>query len=264
MTLILPTDPVSIFEALNSLTLRGAQLAIVRPDNPPPGIAGFIFDVTGDEGVELESDITDHFVEDNTAIQDQIALRPEVVTVNGSVAELIYALPKGSQVATGFNPLPLIDGLLPKLLPNALQAQVLRVETAAKDILAIIHTRSLYGFYSSKLAQQPNETKQSKAFGYFYQLWKGRQLSTVETPWGFFTNMAIQSLASKQPADTRSITDFSITFKKIHTAKSIVVSPGLLAGRLVFQASAVTQNGVIGQLPVSTNQASQYISRMTP
>jgi len=261
---IVPTDSASVFAALNTLVLNSAALAIVRPDNPPPGIAGFVLDVVEDDGVELESDITDHFLEDNTAVQDQIALRPEVVTVTGQVAEVVRTIPRTKIEAPVPNPLPLIPEMLPVFTPGAEAQQQQAAEDAADLKASITDDQTLYGYYTSRLPQQPNQTKQSVVFGYLYQLWKGRQLFSVETPWGIFTNMAILSMGAKQPAVSKSVSEFSVTFKKIRVARSITVVPGLLAGRSVFQQAGISQNGTIGQLPLSSSQISQYIARTAP
>ncbi len=259
-----PTDSPSVFDALNTLVLNGAQLAIVRPDNPPPGIAGFVLDLVDDDGAELESDITDHYVEENTPVQDMIALRPEVVTVTARVAELVRRTPTTAHIAGVTNPLPMVDGLGPQLSPGALAQQEATTQAAADDNAAITSTQSLYGYYNSRLPQQPNQTKQSVIYGYFYQLWKGRQLFSVETPWGFFTNMAILSLSARQPGESKSVSEFNITFKKIRTVRSIVVTPGLLAGRAVFQQAPITQKGTVGQVPFTPAQANQFIQRIAP
>lgn len=258
-----PTDSPSIFAGLNTLVLNAATLAIVRPNNPPAGIAGFVFDLVGDEGSELESDIPDHFVEELTAVQSQIALRPEIVTISGEIAELVKALPANPRVVPVANPLPIVPGLLPELAPGATTAQEAGALSQATEKAAIENTQSLYGYYQSRSPQQPNQTKQSQIYGYFYQLWRGRQLSSVETPWGFFTNMAILSIAARQPGDSKSITGFEITFKKIRTVRSITVTPGLLAGRATFQQAPVTQNGTIGQTPPTAVQLAQFNNRIT-
>ena len=122
----------------------------------------------------------------------------------------------------------------------------------------IASTKSLYGYYLSNLPQQPNQTKQSMIYGYIYQLWKGRQLFSVETPWGFFTNMAILSVTAHQGPTNRVVSDFSITFKKIRVAHTITITPGLLAGRASFQQSEVTQDGTIGLTPVTTAQSNAF------
>lgn len=258
-----PTDSPSIFAALNTLVLNRAQLAIVRPDNPPPGIAGFLFDVVNDDGSELESDITDHYTEDNNPVQDHIALRPEIVTVSGSIAEVVRAMPVAKPITAVTNPLPIIPSLTPALAPGAEAAQVATATTAAQEQASITSTQSLYGYYQARLPQQPNQTKQQVAYGFMYQLWKGRQLFSVETPWGFFTNMAIQSITARQGPDSRFVSDFDITFKKIRTVKSVTIVPGLLAGRATFQWAPVTQNGTIGQTTPTTAQTSQFYQRIS-
>lgn len=268
---IVPTDSASVFAALNTLVLNSASLAIVRPNNPPPGIAGFVLDVTQDDGVELESNITDYYVEENTPVQDQIALQPEVVTVTGKVAELVLAAVTPQRVVTRANPLPLIPGLLPQLAPGAQAAQTATLVAASNTEAAVESAQTLYGYYQSRAPQQPNQTKQSMVFGYFYQLWLGRQRMLVETPYGFFTNMAIQSISAKQGPENRVVTDFSITFKKIRTVQALSLTAGLIpgwqgffsdgsqAGRAAPQAAPVTQNGLAGLLQATKSQREDFV-----
>lgn len=257
-----PTDSPSVFDALNTLVLNQSQLAIVRPNNPPPGIAGFLFDLVNDDGAELESDITDHYVEENVPVQDMIALRPEIVTVSAQIAELVKRMPTVARVAPTTNPLPNIGGLEPALSPGAQAQQDATTQATADDNAAVTSAQSLYGYYNARLPQQPNQTKQSVIYGYFYQLWKGRQLFSVETPWGFFTNMAILSISARQPEQSKSVSEFNITFKKIRTVRSVIVTPGLLAGRAVFQQAPITQNGTVGQVPFTPAQTSQFFQRV--
>jgi hypothetical protein len=244
--------------------LNKAQLAIVRPDNPPPGVAGFVFDIVDDDGVELESDITDHYTEENNAVQDNIALHPEVITLSANVAEVVKATVSAKKITPTSNPLPIIPELTPTLSPGAESAQVTTAENAANLNSSITTTQSLYGYYQSRLPQQPNQTKQQVAFGYIYQLWKGRQTFSVETPWGFFTNMAIQSVQARQGPNTRFVSDFDITFKKIRTARSVTIVSGLLAGRATSQQAPTTQNGTIGQVTPTASQSAQFYQQIRP
>lgn len=261
---IVPTDQPSIYAALNTLVYDRAQIAIVRPDNPPPGIAGFLLSVVDDDRVELESDITNHYTEENSPVQDHIALQPERVTVTGAVAELVKANPTPKRITESPNPLPIIANMTPALAPAAETQQETYVETVAGDQNAVTDTQSLYGYYQARLPQQPNQTKQQVAFGYLYQLWKGRQTFSVETPWGFFTNMAILSVSASQGPVSRMVSDFSVTFQKIRTVRAVDLVPGLLAGRAVFQQAPTNQNGVIGQVTPTTAQESQFLRNITP
>ena len=102
---IVPTDQASVFTGIASLSVLDRN-AIIRPANPPPGIAGFVMDVRMEDEVNLESDITDHYVEDNTAVQDQVSLKPEEVTVHGLVGELVMVQAQQDAVAAQIDALP--------------------------------------------------------------------------------------------------------------------------------------------------------------
>lgn len=278
---IVPTDSVSIYTQLSTLANRNRRLALVRPNNPPPGIAGFLLDIVEDDGSDLESDITDHYVEDNTAVQDHIALRPETVTVSGRVAELVRAVPVSRAVAPVTNPLPLVLDLMPTLTPGSQERVDAELLAQTEGDAVILYADSLYGFYENNARQQPGQTKQSYIYGFFYQLWKGRQLFSVETPWGIFENMAILNAQVKQGAESRSVSEFSITFKKIRVAQSLSVLPGLLAQRAVFDQSVAnnanflagrsaydwaspSNNGLAGQTPMTAAETLRFNGRINP
>ncbi|NDJ15398.1 MAG: hypothetical protein EBY17_30155 [Acidobacteriia bacterium] len=261
---VVPTDNPSIYSYLTTLQGNQELLALVRPNNPPPGIAGFLLDIVEDDGSELESDITDHYIEDNTAIQDHIALRPEIVTVSGRVAELVKTVVTAKPITPAQNTLPIIPELVPELTPGGQEIEDSYVEAQAQGRAAVVSDQSLYGYYQSQSKRQPGQTKQGYIYGYFYQLWKGRQLFSVETPWGFFENMAIQSLSAKQGADSKSVSEFSITFKKIRIARTISITEGLLSGRATWQQAAENHNGIVGQAPLTSAQVVQFENQIAP
>ena len=57
------------------------------------GIGGFVFDIPDEAKVTLSADITDHWVEDNTTVNDQIAIKPDMIALSGFVGELPYIFP---------------------------------------------------------------------------------------------------------------------------------------------------------------------------
>jgi len=253
-----------MFTVLQTLanTNPSAVAAIVRPNNPPPGIAGFIFDVVGDETTELKSNITDNVVEDNTTVQDHISLDPETITVRALMAELATSTPVNPPVAQPLSPLPLNPGLVPPLTPGS--------NTPTPDPTNLQNTQSLYNYYEQQstigiVGTPPagqaakKNTRQSDAFLFFYAMWKGRQLSSVETPYGIWTNMAILSLRAEQSETSKYVSDFWITFKKMRFAASVTVSSGLLAGRAAYQGATPTQNGNSGQTYLSSTALSQFL-----
>lgn len=258
---IIPADSQSIFSIINALTNPQDYQAIVRPNNPPNGIAGYIFDIVGEESMEMTSDITDHYLEDNTSIQDQISLKPEKVTIKGMVAELVYTTPTQPAQAPTVNTLPLIDGFQPDFTNSQITLQFTALAAASAQPASVADSQSLFNYFNGSVGQQSN-TRQSKAFSYFYQLWKGRQLFSVETPWGIMNDMAIESLSPSQGEDTKYKTDFSITFKKLRFAQSVTVNIGNLAGRSAAQKSPTTQQSKATTTNVSAPVAASFIKQM--
>ena len=255
-SLVIPSDSPSIYDSLSTLDSQ----AIVQPNNPPPGIAGFLFDIPQDERVRLESRITDYFVEDNTTIQDNIALLPETFTVKGLIAEIIGFDPNsnsGTPQATIPDALPPNPTMTPVFTPQATQIQAQNAQAANATSTTVQQSTSLYDYYLNKSPQPPKVTRQSSVFGYFYQLWKGRALFSVQTPWGIFNNMAILSIDALQEEDSIYKSNFTITFKKIRIAGDATVVTGNLAGRAVAQAlaPAPVNQGIAGQATTTTTQA---------
>ena len=259
---IIPSDSPSIFELLKSLSTLDQQ-AIVRPNNPPPGLAGFLFDIPENDEMILRSNITDSYVEKNFAIQDNIALAPEEYTVRGLVAELVAVTPTTQKVANVTDPLPNAPFLEPELSQYDEETQTQFVANETATSAAATSNQSLFGFYQAKSTPPPNQTKQARILGYFYQLWWGRQLMTVETPWGIMTNMAISLVKAIQGEESRFLSTFTVTFKKIRFVDTITVNIGQLAGRAAMQSAPVTNNGNAGKTPVSTTDQQSLLYRLT-
>lgn len=250
---IIPSDSASIYSVLSA----AQTLALVRPSNPPPGLAGFLFDIDGDDVIRLRSQISQHFIEDNTTIQDQIALEPERVVLRRYMAELVYSQPTVPPVSATPNALPLNRAMQPVLTPGAVQT----MEQLSPDVSVTQDAQDLWQYYLGT-AQAGGQTRQSIVFGYLYQLWLGRQLFTIETPWGVFTNMAIEMGDFEQPEETKGRTDFNLTFQKIRIAQPATVTVGQVAGRAAYQQASVTQGGTAGTPPVTPAQQSSILNQI--
>lgn len=218
-----------------------AQAVVTFSGNPSRiGVSGFIFDIIGVEEMMLDSDITDHYIEDNTSIQDQIALRPEQFTLSGYVGELTGNVtnPFTSILTTlqAFGPISAM------LVPFSVQASQVynKLSTIATNGQNIINqAANIYTLFSD-LSTTTN--KQQNAFQYFYHLWLSRQLCEVETPWGIFENMAILNVRARQDEDTREISDFSVTFKMMRFATTLTTtSAGINLKSVTGRAAQVLQ-----------------------
>src|ERR1700690_2355112 len=156
-TNVLPSDKPSIYASLSSLQ----QMALVTPNNTnPQGIAGFLIPIPTEEVAELNSDITDSYVENNTAIQDQIALRPERITLRGLVAELTAnTLGAPPPLQALIDALPLNLPLVPVLTAGGLQIyNALSAADTATTAAIQATSQSLYQYYMNITGQnQPPE-----------------------------------------------------------------------------------------------------------
>ena len=254
---IIPSDSPSIFDGLSP----DKQLALAYPSPLPPGIAGLVFDWKGTEKLELRTDITDSYIEDNSAIHDQAALVPERFTVDASTAEIVFAPTQaGGLPPQPANPLPLCGPMVPVLSPGAAQASAAQSASTASSWGP--GTTNLFGYFGNLTGG--TLTRQATVMAFIYQLWLGRQRFTVETPWGIFKDMMIELADGTQPEETEGRTDHHITFKKVRFAQDPAVSPQQLAGRSFDQAAAANPslNGNIGQTVLDDQTVQQTFNNM--
>jgi len=201
-----------------------ADLILVSPDkytgftpsDRSRTVTGFTFQIVGDESMSLQSDITDHFVEDNTSKQDHIALKSPTITVSGFVGELNNVVPEALEsIKAGVDRLGVLDAYIPSITNTARRAFNLAQQVYSLGAKISNATGAALGVAV--------ETKQQKAFKELYSYWQNRTLFYVSTPFGQFQNMAIQNIVAIQGQDTKSLSDFSVTFKQMRFA-SVVVS----------------------------------------
>jgi hypothetical protein len=358
-TNIIPSDSPSVFEALNTLETSspGQYAAIVRPNNPPPGIGGFLFDIPGDEELRLKSAISRHYVENNTPISDHIALEPEMITLRGVVAEIATPTAPQKAVNNVVGVLPICAPMVPTMSAGVvakmaaivigtvsnkaggiggqigsmaaaglagggissaqMQATVTGAvaQTAANlsglpaasitSLLGLISSgssgnttqamnilcasasspaissaainlqilgaktptstnQSVYNYFANSSAYQTKGPRQSNASLFFQQAWWGRQLMSVETPWGIFNNMAIAEIRAVQPKESKWQTDMTVIFEKIRVVGDISTKIGQLADRNAIQSAPQTQIGNAGMTQPTTSQStSLYVGFST-
>lgn len=201
--------------------------------NQPPSI---LFHYEGEQTVSLTSDITDHFIEDNTALQDQIALKPVIVTTHGFIGELNNVPPPAlALLQQAANTLTTIGSYTPVLSVTAqlaydtafaayqLAASAVNSSISAVSSIGGTGGESVIGSIGTNVQKASSQNRQQTYFQLFYGYWQTRTLFTVQTPWAIFQNMAIQSCRPIQDAETRMITDFEVTFKMINVASTQIL-----------------------------------------
>lgn len=242
-------NPLSTF-TLSASTL--SNLLLVTPDpigyQPQPksqqneDLPTFVFTYEGINRVELSSDITDHYSEDNRALHDQIALAPEIVRVTGYIGELTSEIPPQLE---GLNfiadKLEVVGQFAPQFSEAAQNA--LGKATQFYNSVRILEDKVVSKWVGG--GDRTIQSKQQEAFAFFYGYRQQRRLFTLQTPWRIFNDMAIHNLTATQQEGEPNVSSFEIEFKKIN----FVNSPNLqiidldIASRGKNQASEVVKTG---------------------
>lgn len=208
-------------------SLSAINAFMVKPNTPEfnkqGSISGFLFDVKGRDELTLASNITDHYVENNSTIQDHIAIKPITIRLNGFVGEVKNSYEPGTWqniVATYAGKSTALAYLAPELTTQAkaVYNQMERLYNLYEKANETV--TELYDKFKGTASEQ-TETKQQAAFQYFKKAWETRQLFTVQSPWQTLEQMAIESLKATQDDETRYITEFEITFKQINFASTL-------------------------------------------
>lgn len=231
--------------ALSGLVLATPQSVGYQPQAPAVSRRVFLFDYEGENSISLESDITDHFVEDNTALQDQIALKPTIVGVTGYIGELNNVLPPELQaLKTIADSLTLIQAYVPSITASALIAY--NTAFQAYQVAASLTNSAVAAWEDLTKAPANDRTtsKQQVAYQRFFGYWQNRTLFTIQTPWAVFKDMAIMRLRAVQDEDTRVISSFEISFKELRFAQTQQGGNALFQGRATAQAQTTIDKGV--------------------
>ena len=181
----------------------------------------FAFDYKISTQVTLNNEITDHWLEDNTAVQDHIAVKPNIVTMRGYVAELVFTESIIAAVlGTVENTLSQASAYLGKYTPGATQA-LLKAITQAQNVetqisQALSRAATIASFFTPY-----NGTRQQKAFAQLSAYRDAKVFFTVYTPFQVYNNMAITSLTAMQPERSQDYADFSVTMKQLNFVNSV-------------------------------------------
>lgn len=208
-------------------SLSAINAFMVKPEIPEfsaqGSISGFLFDVKGRDEITLASNITDHYIENNSTIQDHIAIKPITIRLNGFIGEVKNSYKPNTwqnEIATYASKSTALAYLAPQLTTQAKSVynQVERLYSLYEKANQTV--TDLYDKFKGTASDQ-TETKQQSGFQYFKKAWETRQLFTIQTPWQTLRQMAIESLRATQDDESKYITEFEITFKQINFASTL-------------------------------------------
>lgn len=237
----------------------------------------FLFDFYGEQSIDLDCEITDHYVEDNTALQDHIAIKPEMIVGEGYIGELKDFIPDlPSALKSIPQKLVALSAYAPALTTTALIAyntafQVYQIGKAGTADL-VSRWNSLNGQTETQIGSasfDKVQNEQQKAFQMFYGYRQERILFTVQTPWAIFQHCALKRLHAVQDATTRMISSFEVTFKPIKFAKTQITDQNgnlIIGGEIInaqVAAGSPTNLGTSPGNPV-TDTISTLFTAVTP
>lgn len=267
LTDLLPSDAnsaaqqaaASKFNPLNQVaSARGyldtlANKYLLKPASAK-GLAGFVFDYEGDTEVIVQSEITDHYSEQNTFVNDQAAQKPQRVVLRGFVGEIVANPNKGvlGAIATLQGKLTTLDAITGKYTPSIVQ-KIQQGLTSATSVVnkidnAISRAQNLVGLI---VGSAPAPTKQELAYQNLYALWANNVVFTLETPFNYFRSVMIEHMFFRQDETTKQWSEIQVTVKEVRFTGTVVQGPGMSAqlaaqtqmGRSAFQSQAQANKG---------------------
>lgn len=209
-----------------------------------------LFHYKSEETLELRSDITDHYVEDNSTVQDHIALSPERIRVSGFIGELNSVIPTAlANLEAVPQRLLAIPGADPELTIAAQMEYLKSFQAYQVAASAKKNADRAWESLGGGVEGQSVENKQQRYYRRMYQFWKQRRLFTVQTPWVLMDNMAIENVRALQDESTNQISNFVISFKRFNIATTETRQLSVLEkttknGRLEQQVSPSVNGGV--------------------
>jgi hypothetical protein len=217
------------------------------------GISGWVFDVPKDQILTHTAEMSEHYTEQGSFINDTRILKPAQIVLTGFIGELVYRTPQkgveaGLQQAQ--NKLLAVNAYLGPLTQGATQkaaAVVSQASYVANHLGAIAkRAKNLVNYFSGNEAVL---NAQQKAYLEIYSLFVSGQIVEVQTPWRFFPKMQILNIVARQDEITNDYTDFSITLQEYRSAGVMVTNfdSNIYTPEEVQKTDVVDQGKVAGK-----------------
>lgn len=241
----------------------------------PFDVAGYYFDVITEHSLNLNSQITDNWLENNTVINDHIANQPLTITLRGLKGELYYIPNEKDQNAllenakqktstTTFDKLSKLTSLYPPF-DNLTQVAINvkdYVKSSANRYIGVV--KQFFTGNRANLspnAQQQYESEIRAIYERFNQMRELKAPFEVETPYATFKNMYIQSLALRQ-GNQLYVSDVEVTFKQVNFTDTLTTKADekVLAQYNNWQRAEVENHGKVQSNSTMYNFATPGIS----
>jgi hypothetical protein len=238
-------------------TYLSAENSVIVSYPGAQGISGFIFDIPTGERITLSSDISEHYTENGSYVNDHIVNKPVEITLDGFIGELVYTKPKkgsleytANQITDALQSVDAYTGLAGYTaeMSQKIAALASQVAYVANQYNAIKKKATNLLNYLS--GSESTETLQQAAYKKLYGFWKSKQTVSVQTPWQYYATMAIASIVASRDDKSDDYTDFSITLKEMRFADVETTTFDPKSFSAVDAQSSATKN--IGKVSGST------------
>lgn len=251
--------------------LQGA-VAKTQNDEYDDKIAVY-FDVIQEHSINLTSQITDNWLENNTVINDHIANNPTVINLRGLSGEVVYVPSTTNGIlrdlyntADSFFKNTAIKtdklGIIAQLLPP-----VDNITQRAKN--AITYVEASANRYTSIIENFLNPTIKQSRLKTIYQKLSGIRENKipliVQTPYDTFDNMYIQSITLRQ-GNLNFITDIEVSLKQVNFTETQTTKADkkVLDKYNAYQRSQEVEKGKVqGITPSKDSIIGRWIYKLT-
>lgn len=169
-------------------------------------------DITGNENLSLQSDVTDNYVEANVAYQDHITKKPMVYTVEGEVGELVWYKQDSLESVLGAVEAKLTT--ITTFLPSVSKKMYSVMDKATKAINFVDSVDNFVSRFAQMTDSNDEDTQQKKAYKRLFDLWSLRIPINIHTPWRNLQNFVITNIEFSQSSNTKDKTRIRISFKE--------------------------------------------------
>jgi hypothetical protein len=268
-------NPINMVASARGMADTLVNKFILKPVNAN-GIGGFVFDYEGDTQVNGQSDITDHYTEQNAFINDQATQKPNRITLRGFVGELV-ANPNGgvlgalNTLQSKLTTLSAITGKYTPAIVQKIQAGVTSAQSVVNTVdNDISRAQNALAFVTS-FAPGGNSAKpsrQQKAYQQLETLRLNNTVFTLNTPMNYFKSVMIEHLMAIQDESTQQWMEFSVTVKEVRFLQTPPATPGdsqdlalqNRSGRNAYSAQAQSQQGNVQGMAVPIASSSLFSS----
>lgn len=241
------------------------------------------FHTVTDDTINFQSNITDNWVENNTAIQDHIAISPVTITMRGLIGEQVYiskqamdeyrsalaqanAINSKDKILASFGniyelkddgKLTAISAYFPEVSNVTKRAQNMWDSRELSKKKAQRIANILTGQANNNLTVQMNdysgldtnltESKLKQICEDIKDYWINRKSFVAQTPFGTFDNMYIQSVTLHQ-GNVNFIGEVDVTLKQLRFAETLTTKADkeVLAKYNAMARANITDNGKAG------------------